>query len=94
MVACGLPDVQMTSVAAEKGPVEPEGLVGTFGLGQVVAAGPVGPGGETGLMPQVRERVSLAVAQTLGRRQQPVTLERLQRQAASGSEVGAGVAGG
>ena len=99
VVACGLPDVRMTSVAAEKGPVGPEGLGGAVGpggavgLGRAATAGPVGPGGETGLMPRVRDRVSLAVAQTLGRRQQPVSLERLRRHAASASEVGAGLAG-
>ncbi len=81
IVACGLPDVRMTSVAAEKGLLH--------GCAPVRRAAHVGPGGGTGLMPCVRKLVAFAVAQALGRRQRLVSLERLQRQAATVAEVGA-----
>lgn len=74
VVACGLPDVWMTSVAAEKGLALPAG-------GGAVLGDPVGPGGSSGLMPCVRKRVAHAIAQALGARQRLVSLERLQRQA-------------
>ena len=90
VVACGLPDVRMTSVAAEKGLLGAAAAVGAVG-----AAGPVGAGGTSGLMPCIRKRVTFAVAQALGRRQRLVSLDRLRRQVASSSAaaVGAGSAG-
>jgi len=85
VVACGLPDVPMTSVAAEKGIAA---APSTGGPGE-----PVGPGGASGLMPCIRKRVGFAVAQALGRRQRLVSLERLQHQV-SPAEVGAVSAAG
>src|SRR6202035_733494 len=79
IVACGLPDVRMTSVAAEKSL--------PHGCAPVGRTRPDGPGGGTGLMPCVRKRVAFAVAQALGRRQRLVSLDRLRQQAALVEEV-------
>ncbi|MCL2418549.1 MAG: lipoyl(octanoyl) transferase LipB [Conexibacteraceae bacterium] len=88
VVACGLPDVRMTSVAVEKGLGVVGGPGGAAG-GPAGAVAPVGPGGSTGLMPCIRKRVAFAVAQALGRRQRLVSLDRLQQHAAPAAEVGA-----
>ncbi len=92
VVACGLPDVRMTSVAAEKGLPEAPAPVASVASNGVAMApsgtmSPVGSGGSTGLMPCVRKRVAFAVAEALGRRQRLVSLDRLRRQAALADEV-------
>jgi lipoyl(octanoyl) transferase len=63
VVACGLPDVQMTSLIKE-----------TRRL--------------AGQMPCFRKRAAFAVAQALGRRQRLISLERLERYAASTASPG------
>jgi lipoyl(octanoyl) transferase len=92
VVACGLPDVRMTSVAAEKGLLEaPAPVAGVASNGVVTApsdtVSAVGSGGGTGLMPCVRKRVAFAIAEALGRRQRLVSLDRLRRQAPLVDEV-------
>jgi lipoate-protein ligase B len=91
IVACGLPDVTMTSVAVEKALAGAPGLVGAPGTpGDSGAAGVIDRSGITGAGARVacavpaeavtcfRKRMAFALANELGARQRLVTLDRLE----------------
>jgi lipoyl(octanoyl) transferase len=78
VIACGLPDVEMTSVTAE---LSRSGSVGC----KPSSAGSAEPGAAS--ISCFRKRAAFVLARELGLRQRLVSLERLERHAASAAEA-------